>query len=225
MARHSQADKDELVQDAEDELETSQSAPDFNWDVGDVGTAQYVADETGSLRDQVGHLSEDITGTHRKALGAALRERSNIKSRKSATELLTELADDRAFAWSAIAELLRVSVPALRKWRRSGGVSGPNRFRLNQLTAFCDFLAQNAIDDVAAWLDTPVMPGDFYVTPRWLYGRYENAPVALLEYAAQPGMDPHVLMDRLDPTIRKTAARVTHELVADSDGSISIHQR
>lgn len=224
MSRHSKLDRDDLVSADDSTSEPDPSASDFDWNQDLAGTAQNAVDVAGTLRDQVGHLSEDITGTHREAFATSLRARSNTKSRKSAIELLSSLSDDRGFGWASIADLLQISVPALRKWRKSGGVSGPNRARLNQLSAFFDTLSQYAIDDVAAWMDTPVLPRDFYITPRWLYARYDDAPVALLEYAAQAGMDPHMLLDFLDPTLRSTAARVEHDLVVEVDGSVSIHR-
>lgn len=201
------------------------SASDLDWDFNEIGTAQDVADEVGTLRDKVNYLQNDVTGKHRRALGVALRERGNATSRRSAPELLNELTMDRGFSWSAIAELLQVSVPALRKWRHSGGMSGPNRARLNKLCAFCDALAQFAIDDIATWMDTPLLPDEYYITPRWLYARYDGAAVALLEYAAQPMMDPVILMDYLDPTIRTTQAPVEHTVHVDEDGSTSLHKK
>lgn len=200
----------------------SPSAPDLDWG-DDAQTARGLADRAGFLRDHLGNLGEDVGETHRQALSASLREAATAKSRKSTGDLLSELSMDRGFAWAAVADLLGISIPALRKWRKDGGVSGPNRARLNQLCAFCDLLAQYAIDDVAAWLDTPIL-ADYYITPRWLYSRYAQAPVALLELASQTRVDPVCWLEELDARVLAAANRRVHELVTEDDGSVAIHQ-
>ena len=45
-------------------------------------------------------------------------------------ELLRELATDRGMAWADIADLVGVSVAAIRKWRTDGGATADNRARL-----------------------------------------------------------------------------------------------
>lgn len=51
--------------------------------------------------------------------------------------MLNELAEDFGFAWTEIARVMKVSVPALRKWRLGGGASPEKRELLRHFVSFC----------------------------------------------------------------------------------------
>lgn len=134
--------------------------------------SQVVATEltsaTAGLRDQSRILHEDAQELHHRALRSNLGVRTQAKTQVSPQKLLEELSN-RGFAWSQIAKLLRISVPALRKWRQGESPTGSNRARLARLVALCELFEQEyQIDDVAGWMyvpidsDRPVTPADLY---------------------------------------------------------------
>lgn len=53
--------------------------------------------------------------------------------------------------------MIGVSVPAVQKWRRAGGVTGENRRRLASILALCDVVTERyMVQDVASWFEMPI---------------------------------------------------------------------
>lgn len=117
--------------------------------------------------------------------------------RDDAKILLSRLAQEHSFMWLDIARMLGVSVPAIRKWRMSGGVSPENHAKLANLVAFANILSQHGIRP-ASWMSTPFVLG-YTVAPKHLY-QPQSAP-ALLDIALE-GQDAKVLLDQLQPLWR-----------------------
>ncbi|WP_157437356.1 hypothetical protein [Actinoplanes subtropicus] len=199
----------------------------LTWEVAfeDTQTAsQDLADEFGWLREGVRDLDRDAAEGHRRALEMALNERTAEKGRAPSNELLRELSSRWGFAWATVADLLDVSVPALRKWRHGGGVSSENRLKIARLCALCSLLAENcAIPEPAVWLDTPLL-ADRYVSPRKLYRLGTSAHVALIEFAGLHH-SPEELLDRVEPDWQDRYPERQYEVSIFEDGGPVIHRR
>lgn len=120
-------------------------------------SADLLADDAGWLR----HWSRAVNGTvvtlHDDALSLQLEARTNELKKRPLVDLLDECAT-RGFAWRDVARILKVSVPALRKWREGGGIDGAHRFTLSRLVAFCVIAeSEHGVSDVAGWLEQPLV--------------------------------------------------------------------
>lgn len=151
--------------------------------------------ETAGLRDRSSFLSDDTRALHRRTLVHSLDVRTAPKAHSSTQSLVAELAD-RGFSWSAIARLVGVSIPALRKWRQGEAASGTNRYGLARLAALCDLVeSEYQVEDVAGWMEVPisseapVMPLDLYEA-----GRID----LLLDWAGHR-LDPYAILDEAFP--------------------------
>jgi len=85
-----------------------------------------------SLRADYLRTEVDILGGEMQEMHGEVRERDLIdrtleKTKKSIAGLLEELAADRGMGWSDIAEVLGVSISAIRKWRKGGEASPESR--------------------------------------------------------------------------------------------------
>ena len=115
-----------------------------------------LADEAGFLRTRSKMLTDDVTELHQDAQLEELEERARNRVKLNVEELLNRLSG-LGFAWRDVARMVGVSVPAVQKWRRGESASGENRFRLAQLVAICDMVAEDhLVIDVAGWLEVPI---------------------------------------------------------------------
>jgi hypothetical protein len=146
-----------------------------------------------------------------------LREANRLRS---VPELLRDLASRWGVAWADAARMLKVSVPALRKWRTSGGVSPENLDRLAGLVAFLLILDQVAVSSPARWIAVPLCEG-YTVTPRHLYSVANAA--ALVDHAAG-NVSAVELLDELAPDWRE-AYRSEYEAFLAADGQFSLRSR
>ena len=120
-----------------------------------------VAHEAEALRWDVDILSGNVARVHNATLRRQLDTRTSEEAKKAPVDLLSELSD-LGFAWAAMARLIGVSVPAIRKWRQGEPVSGINRKKLARLVAVVDILRnRHYIFDVASWLETPLADSIF----------------------------------------------------------------
>ncbi|MGH3871517.1 MAG: hypothetical protein ACRDSR_08405 [Pseudonocardiaceae bacterium] len=134
----------------------------------------------GSLRDETGLLHGDVrSAPHRQIRQLGLKNRTAEKVRRNVPELLYELATDRGMAWAGIADLVGVSVSAVRTWRTDGGATGDNRFRLARLAAFLDALTDCGVADAAQWVEIALPLGKGYtITPLEVYRHGGQASAA-----------------------------------------------
>lgn len=177
---------------------------------------------TDYLRTEVDMLGGEVHEFHGEVREQEMADRTREKAAKSVAELLEELAADRGMGWSDIAELVGVSVSAVRKWRK-GGVAGPaNRLSLARIAALLDMLEEKApIADPAGWMemDLPLAAG-YYIRPLDLY--LEGHIAALLDLAEHRQEAVHVL-DQVRPNWRED--RSDFEVFRDVDGERSIRPR
>lgn len=151
-----------------------------------------------------------------------LTDRAFEKAKKSVARLLEELAGERGMGWSDIAEVVGVSISAIRKWRKGGDASPENRLSLARIAALLDVLEEKGlVQDPAAWMemDLPLEPG-YYIRPLDLY--LDGHALALVDLAEQRQTVAQVL-DQLRPNWR--ANRSDFEVFVDTDGERSIRQR
>jgi len=125
------------------------------------------------------------------------------------------------FAWRDIAKMLGVTVPAVQKWRRGGGIDGLNKERIHRLAAACDCLAHPFdVKDIAGWMERPLL----YPTPvtpmdLWIAKEYD-----LLFAAADDNSDPEAILTKFDPEWRERY-RSDFETYEAEDGLLAIRMK
>nr|WP_252981291.1 helix-turn-helix domain-containing protein [Streptomyces chartreusis] len=173
----------------------------------------------GSLRYQAKFVSEDTADLHSAFLFRDWRKLTAVRGKESPAGMLEELSD-LGFSWRDIARMLGVSVPAVQKWRRSGGVSGDNRVQLASLLALCDMAKQPVIHDVASWFEMPLTAG-VPVTPIDLFA--QRRPDLVLEHALGSN-DVEEILTAYAPDWRDRY-QSNFEVYRDVDGAMSIRQK
>lgn len=101
-------------------------------------------------------LVRDSEASHSQAVQARLDSHTVEAASRSAPELLAFVAD-AGFSWVALARLLGVSAPAIRKWRQGDPVSEPELAKLARFVAFCEIVTcDHLVTDAASWMETPL---------------------------------------------------------------------
>lgn len=174
------------------------------------------------LRTEVEMLGGEVQELHGEARELDLTDRTFQKTKKSVPSLLEELAGERGMGWSDIAEVVGVSISAVRKWRRGGDASPESRSRLARIAALLDVLEEKGlVQDPAAWMemDLPLDSG-YFIRPLDLY--LEGHVLELVDLAEQRQTIAQVL-DQVKPNWR--ASRSDFEVFIDTDGQRSIRRR
>jgi transcriptional regulator with XRE-family HTH domain len=174
------------------------------------------------LRSEVDILGGEVQELHGEARELDLSDRTLEKTKKSVAGLLEELAGDRGMGWSDIAEVVGVSISAIRKWRKGGDASPDSRSKLARIAALLDVLEEKAlVQDPAAWMemDLPLEAG-YFIRPLDLY--LEGHVTALIDLAEQRQTVAQVL-DQVRPNWRES--RSDFEVFLDVDGERSIRRR
>lgn len=174
------------------------------------------------LRTEVETLGGEVQELHGEARELDLTDRTFQKTKKSVSGLLEELASERGMGWSDIAEVVGVSISAIRKWRKGGDASPGSRSKLARIAALLDVLEEKGlVQDPAAWMemDLPLDPG-YFIRPLDLY--LEGHVLALIDLAEQRQTVAQVL-DQVKPNWR--ANRSDFEVFVDTDGQRSIRRR
>jgi len=171
----------------------------------------------GSLRSQAQHVFGDVTEIHKDLQFKQWQQRTNERGKQAPSALLQELSD-LGFSWRDIARMVGVSVPAIQKWRRAGGVSGENRRYLAGLLALCDQITENhMIQEVASWFEMP-LTSNAPLTPIDLF--VDDRADLILEHARGHG-DAEDVLTAYDPEWRERY-RSSFEVYLDTDGAMSI---
>jgi len=174
------------------------------------------------LRTEVDMLGREVQEWHGEARERDLTDRIFEKTKKSVSGLLEELAGERGMGWSDIAEVVGVSISAVRKWRKGGDASPESRSKLARIAALLDVLEEKGIvQDPAAWMemDLPLDRG-YFIRPLDLY--LEGHVLKLIDLAEQRQTVAQVL-DQVRPNWR--AGRSDFEVFNDTDGQRSIRRR
>lgn len=174
------------------------------------------------LRTEVDMLGGEMQELHGAVREHDLADRTLEKSKKAVATLLEELASDRGMGWSDIAEVVGVSISAVRKWRKGGVASPESRSKLARIAALLDVLEEKGvIEDPAAWMEMnfTLEPG-YFIRPLDLY--LEGHITELIELAEQRQTTAQVL-DQVRPNWRQS--RSDFEVYLDVDGERAIRRR
>ncbi|MFF7259487.1 hypothetical protein ACFZCL_04225 [Streptomyces sp. NPDC008159] len=177
-------------------------------------------EQTGSLRTTSKEMHETYSQRHKRELYQSWQAQTAARGKQAPGTLLEEIAD-LGFAWRDVARMVSVSVPAVQKWRRSGGVTGENRRRLAGLLALCDEITgRYHIQEVASWFEMPIA-SRAPVTPIDLYseGRHD----LVLEHASGHS-DVEQILTAYDPDWRERF-HSDFEVYMDVDGEMSIRPK
>ncbi len=180
--------------------------------------------EAASLRDETGVLHDDTRAPHHRARRMDMKQRTAQKARSSVPRLLHELATERGMAWADIADLVGVSVAAVRKWRTDGAATADNRARLARLAAFLDALTECGVADAAQWIEIALpLPDGYTITPLEVYRR--GGEQALLDYACLQS-DAEAVLDSTMPAWRaKRASDFEAYDAPDGQKALRLRQR
>lgn len=184
-----------------------------------MASTDAIANEAGALRQSTGMLSQDAAQLHGDSLRIQLRARTDEAAKRAPAELLSELGA-LGFSWTAVARVLGVSIPAVRKWRGGATVSGCNRRKIAEFVALAGVLERDhMIADVASWLDVPLAESSFTGIDVLEAGHLHD----LIEYGAQ-----HIgstdLLDRSLPRWRDSLDD-RFEVYTAGDGEMAIRLR
>lgn len=208
-------------------VKTSQPTATSAGGVNDYSSSAPNATRTLSLHADYLRTDVDLLGGvvqefHDDVRGADLDTRTRYKSKKSVPTLLDELATERGMGWSDIAEVVGVSVSAVRKWRKGGDSSPASRQKLARIAAYLDLLEEKVlVQDPAAWMemDLPLDSG-YFIRPIDLYLEgHEFAIIDIVELRR----DVAVVLDEVRPGWRE--GRSDFEVFTDTDGLRSMRKR
>ncbi|QEV18990.1 helix-turn-helix transcriptional regulator [Streptomyces alboniger] len=203
----------ELVE-LQPEVASPPTRPIESIEVGDL------ADRTGSLRSRTRFTHEDAAELHRDVLFTEWQQLTSTRGKLAPAAMLEQIAE-LGFSWRDVARLLKVSVPAVQKWRRGEGVTGPNRLNIASLLAMCQMLAEHyAVQEVASWFEMP-LTSKCPVTPMDLYATERQD--LIFDYASSHADVEQVLND-YDPDWRERYAS-TFEVYEAADGDLAIRPK
>jgi hypothetical protein len=179
-------------------------------------SAREIGQHQIRLANEIHETAKDAL---RSSLGATLATTVREGLRKETSVLLDEIATKFGLAWVDLARMTGVSVPAIRKWRLSGGATPDNHERVAQVWAFLSAL-DDLVPEPVSWLTRRLEPG-FTVTARHLWEPSTSA--ILLDLAAET-VSTTVVLDELHHNWREQYA-TKDELVFLADGSVAIARR
>ena len=180
-------------------------------------------DRAETLHRQARDLNADSADIRRQSLLRDLEERQRTVARQSGSDLLAIVAD-AGFAWRDVARLVQVSVPAVQKWRRGEGMTGPNRSRIARLVAFLDVLSEHFVMDPVSWLEMPVKDNVALSRMDLLIDERDDLVLELISDDANPLAIDQIL-DEYDPTWRDSRVDDRFEAFVAADGIVSIRPK
>lgn len=182
--------------------------------------AALLTEEIGGNRGMARAVQEEYGDLHQRIHDAEWRIAAAARAKEGVAALLGEVAD-LGFSWRDIARLVRVSVPAVQKWRKGEKASGESRQRLASFLAACDLIVRHyMVEEIASWFEMPLSK-DAPVTPTDLYA----ADRADLVFEFGSGhADPEALLTQFDPDWRDRY-RSDFEVFEAGDGNRSLRAR
>lgn len=116
--------------------------------------ARELTEQAGSLRNRTTIATDDVAEIHHRSLELQLDTRISRLVTQDPAAQLDELAG-LGFAWRDIARMVRVSVPALRRWRQGELPTGENRRAIAKLLAFVQIITEQVFEP-ASWMEVPI---------------------------------------------------------------------
>lgn len=187
-------------------------------------SAASIADEAEVLNRRTEWLHSDTSQWRRAAQLADLEDRqTRAATQQSGPDLLARLSE-HGFAWTDIARLVGVTIPALQKWRRGAGITGANRLRLGRLVALMEMLEQLFVTEPASWLEMPIKQGVEVTGLDLLAADRYDLVLELARNAGEPNAQTSVL-DEFDAEWRNHRVDSAFEVFTAADGSVAIRPR
>lgn len=182
------------------------------------GTSDALLDAQWRQKRQLNRAQgSTLRADHRKSFAESIEAHARDLLKRPLSTVLEELAETWGVAWADVARMMGVSVPALRKWRTSGGAAADNMRRLAELTAFFRLLKEVGVEEPASWISIPSVSG-YTVTPRHLYK--PGSAAALIDLATA-SISPEEVLNELHPSW-KTDFATDFEVVIAEDGAPAI---
>lgn len=189
----------------------------FPSQTGTLKPLSKLVEDAGYLSTKAQVVSSEADQAHEDSQIKYWRVTTNEMRKRPALELLETLADE-GFSWRHIAQMIGVSVPAVRKWRNGSKVSPDSHLELAATTALTHIIStQYIVPDVASWFEIPIIKG-IPITPIDLYS--SNRPDLVFRLATQHS-DPEEIMTRFNPQWREEYKSDFKAVIAN-DGSYSI---
>jgi hypothetical protein len=185
-------------------------------------TKQWTTEDALLLNYRVNTLKEDVDRVVSETQNKDLDDEVNELAKLDPKDLLLELTKVYAFAWTDIARLVGISVPALRKWRTGGSPSTESLIALCRLVAFVRKLSDGTVKRPAAWMRVPIVEG-YLVTPTDLYEA--GMVIDLLDFAwGERNGDRYQLLSKFDPEW-SAHYKSEYESFVDSEGVVGLRRR
>lgn len=186
-----------------------------------IATAQQLIPRVSMLRYQVNDVHSGVSTLGREVYGLNLKERSAEQGKKSVPSLL-DAVTKIGVGWAVLARLLRVSTPAIRKWRLGQGASPESRKTLAELAALLQMLdEQFMVEDPASWLEIPLADTHTSLVDVYAAGRSD----LILDYAGRWIASEEQLLDAFDPHWRASASSKEFETFIAADGQPAIRRK
>lgn len=180
-----------------------------------------IHETVGWIRSSARAIDNTATGLHQQTWEMHIDELAASLGRSGVGDLLSRLSD-WGFSWRDVARMLRVSVPAVQKWRRGETMTGANRLRLARVVALVSAIEDEAlVSEPASWFEMPlvdgvhVSPTDFVEADLW-------AP--LVDFALQH-CEAAAALDQFDADWRASRIDNSFETFVDSDGVRAIRPK
>ena len=180
--------------------------------------ARNIVRQSSFLRSEIRMLDGDAIELHRQAQAHELDIRTVRMCKQAATDLLQRMYL-AGFSWTDVAQLLKVSLAAVRKWRKGDSLSGQHFRALGRAVAFLELLETHGVEDPAAWMEMPLVEShpirgiDVYVD-------LPDGWALLLDMAAGHELEPAVLLDSADPEWRIRYPSPDHKVIHTDEGPV-----
>jgi len=180
----------------------------------------HVIDQVQVLREQIVDLNTRAGDVHEESYLLWWETRADELMKLASTTVLDELSD-LGFSWRDVAKMMRVSVPAVQKWRRDGGMTAESRRNLAELDAGCELIQERGqVEDVASWFEVPLHKGA-PITPIDLWAAGEAKWVFK---RAVENVSPETILDEVHSGWRERYTS-NFETFRDEDGQLSVRMK
>ncbi len=186
-----------------------------------LATTQHLIPQVSLLRYRANDVHADVSTLGRSIYDLNLKERTAEQEKKSVATLLAAVTQT-GIGWAALSRLLKISVPAIRKWRQGQGASPENRKALAELSALMQMLhEQFMVEDPASWLEIPLASTHTSLVDVYAAGRTD----LVLDYAGSWIRSADQVMDAFEPAWRERTSIQEFETYIAADGQPAVRKR